>query len=182
MPFKVTEIEGLLLFEPKIFQDERGYFFESFNKKTFDEVGISREFVQDNQSFSTYGTVRGLHLQKGSASQAKLVRVTKGKVLDVVVDLRKNSKTFGMHLSFELSEENQMQLYVPRDFAHGFVVLSEDAIFQYKVDNFYSKENELGIIYNDPDLNIDWKILEKDIKLSKKDEMLLSFKSAERQL
>lgn len=175
MPFIETPIKDLLVFEPKVFKDARGYFFESYNQRTFAEAGIERPFVQDNQSFSTYGILRGLHMQKGEAAQAKLVRVLQGTVLDVAVDLRKNSKTFGQHFSIELSSENQKQLYVPRGFAHGFVVLSEVAEFFYKCDNFYVKDAELGVIYNDPILNIDWRIPKEKLLLADKDLSLSSF-------
>jgi len=169
MPFITTPIKDLLIFGPQIFHDPRGDFYEA---------GITRPFVQDNQSLSSYGTLRGLHLQRGDAAQAKLVRVLKGRVLDVALDLRIDSPTFGEHYSIELSEENQKQFYVPRGFAHGFVVLSETAIFFYKVDNFYNKEAELGIRFDDQDLNIDWKTPLDKIVLSEKDKLLLSFKEA----
>lgn len=182
MPFIETPIKDLLIFEPKIYQDSRGYFFESFNKKTFLEVGITNEFVQDNQSFSNYGTLRGLHLQRGEMPQAKLVRVLSGKVLDIAVDLRQNSPTFGQHFSIELSAENQKQLYIPRYFAHGFIVLSEKADFFYKVDNFYSPKDEYGIIYSDPQLNIDWKLPIQDISIASKDSNLSSFEDFKKTL
>ncbi len=175
MPFINTEFEGLVVFEPKVFSDSRGYFFESYNANTFSEANLDVKFVQDNQSYSAYGTLRGLHMQKGQMAQAKLVRVLKGKVLDVVVDVRKSSKTFGKHFSIELSEENKKQLFIPRGFAHGFVVLSDVAEFFYKCDNFYSKAHEIGIIYNDPKLSIDWQVPEKDIILSDKDKILPKF-------
>jgi dTDP-4-dehydrorhamnose 3,5-epimerase len=178
MPFITTPIKDLLIFGPQIFHDPRGYFYESFNQRVFSEAGITRPFVQDNQSLSSYGTLRGLHLQRGDAAQAKLVRVLKGRVLDVALDLRIDSPTFGEHYSIELSEENQKQFYVPRVFAHVFVVLSETAIFFYKVDNFYNKEAELGIRFDDQDLNIDWKTPLDKIVLSEKDKLLLSFKEA----
>lgn len=151
--------------------DKRGYFFESFNKNTFRELtGLNVDFVQDNQSMSQRGVLRGLHYQKGEHAQAKLVRVLKGKVLDVVVDLRKDSASFGQHLSFELSEDSHTQLFVPRGFAHGFLVLSETAVFFYKVDNYYRKQSEGGIIYNDKTLGINWgDFLESDLILSEKD-------------
>ena len=182
MPFIETPIKDLLVFEPKIFNDPRGYFFESFNQRTFAEAGIERPFVQDNQSFSTYGTLRGLHLQKGNAVQAKLVRVLQGSVLDVAIDLRVDSPSFGKHFSIELTAENKKQLYVPRGFAHGFVVLSEIAEFFYKCDNFYVPGSELGIIYNDKKLNIDWVVPEEKLILSDKDKILLSFDEAKRHL
>lgn len=165
-----TEFKDLFICEPKVFGDERGYFFESFNDKVFKEKsGLEVNFVQDNQSFSTYGVLRGLHFQTGEHAQAKLVRVVKGRVLDVVVDLRKEEPTFGKHFSIELSAENNRQLFVPRGFAHGFVVLSEEAEFLYKCDNYYEPSSESGILFNDPDLSIDWKIPAKDVKISPKD-------------
>lgn len=182
MPFIETPIKDLLVFEPKVFNDPRGYFFESYNQKTFAEVGIIRPFVQDNQSNSGFGTLRGIHLQKGDAAQAKLVRVLKGKVLDVAVDLRLGSPTFGQHFSIELSAENQKQLYVPRGFGHGFVVLSDVAEFFYKCDNFYTKEAELGVIYNDLTLSIDWIVPEEKLVLSDKDKILPRFEEVARLL
>lgn len=172
MPFIDTEFPGLHVFEPMVFGDDRGYFFESYNQKTFDDKGINSHFVQDNQARSTFGVLRGLHFQKGDAAQAKLVRVLEGSVLDVVVDLRQGSPTYGQSFSIELSAENKKQLYVPRGFAHGYVVLSETAEFFYKCDNFYSKADEGGIIYNDPSLNIDWKIDISKAVLSEKDQVL----------
>ena len=172
MPFITTEFPGLVVFEPRVFGDERGYFFESFNQQVFESAGITRPFVQDNQARSGYGVLRGLHFQKGDAAQAKLVRVLEGKVLDVVVDLRFGSPTYGKSYSIELSAENKLQLFVPRGFAHGYVVLSDTAEFFYKCDNFYSKADEGGLIYNDPALNIDWKIDLSDAILSDKDRIL----------
>lgn len=172
MPFISTEFKGLFVFVPKVFGDDRGYFFESFNQKTFEEIGVNKTFVQDNQSRSVYGVLRGLHFQKGDAAQAKLVRVLEGSVLDVVVDLRVGSQTYGKHFSIELSAENKKQLYVPRGFAHGYVVLTEYAEFFYKCDNYYSKESEAGIFFNDPSLNIDWKIDVSKAILSEKDRIL----------
>lgn len=177
MPFLQTKIEGLVIFEPRVFEDDRGYFFESYNKHLFQDNGITTEFVQDNQSYSQYGTIRGLHFQKGEHAQAKLVRVVKGKVLDVAVDLRPNSPTYGQYESVVLSDENQKQFFIPRGFAHGFSVLSEEAIFVYKCDNFYNKEAEGGIIYNDPDLNIDWQIPKGQEMISQKDLQLPNFKN-----
>lgn len=171
-----TPIDGLVVLRPRIFSDNRGSFYESYNKKTLESLGITCEFVQDNQSESSYGTLRGLHMQVGDASQAKLVRVLKGRVYDVAVDLRKGSNTFGKWFGLELSCENQVQFFIPRGFAHGFVVLSESATFFYKVDNFYCKEKEAGVIWNDKELGIDWKIDPKDIVLSDKDYLLPSFK------
>jgi dTDP-4-dehydrorhamnose 3,5-epimerase len=165
-----TELKGCFILEPILFEDERGYFFESFNAKKFNEA-ISEEvaFVQDNQSYSSYGVVRAIHYQLGDFAQAKLVRVLSGRVLDVAVDLRKNSPTFGKHFSVQLSGENKKQLFIPRGFGHGFSVLSETAEFFYKCDNFYNKASEGGIIYNDPSLNIDWQMPVDEIKVSDKD-------------
>ena len=172
MPFQETGIADLLVFEPKVWGDERGYFYEAFNKNTFQKAGIHREFVQDNQARSSYGVLRGLHYQLPPFEQAKLVRVLTGEVLDVVVDLRENSPTYGQHFGIILSEENKKQLYVPRGFAHGYVVLSETAEFFYKCDNFYSKAHEGGLLFNDPQLNIDWKIDLSQAILSEKDQLL----------
>lgn len=164
------EIEGLLILRPRIFTDARGYFFESYSKKSFDEaVGYPVEFVQDNQSKSSYGVVRGLHFQRPPFAQAKLVRCIKGKVLDVAVDLRRDSPTFGQHVAVELSEENNVQFFIPRGFAHGFSVLSEEAVFQYKCDNYYAPHADGGISLNDETLGIDWKIAPADMILSEKD-------------
>lgn len=164
-----TPLEGVFILEPKVFGDERGYFFESFSQREFEEKVCKTVFVQDNESRSSYGVLRGLHFQLPPYTQAKLVRVVKGKVLDVVVDLRKNSVTYGKHVAVELSEENKRQFFVPRGFAHGFVVLSEDVVFQYKCDNYYAPGHEGGIRFDDPALNIDWKIPVKDMVLSEKD-------------
>lgn len=164
-----TEIEGVLIIEPRVFKDDRGYFFESFNKREFEEKAGSVDFVQDNESESFYGVVRGLHFQKGEHSQSKLVRVVKGAVLDVAVDLRPDSPTFGKHVSAELTEENHHQFFIPRGFAHGFSVLSEDVIFQYKCDNFYCPSSEGAIAWDDPDLGIDWRIPSEKVILSEKD-------------
>lgn len=164
-----TGISGLVIIEPTVFNDARGYFLESFNSNKFIEDVCKTTFVQDNESRSTYGVLRGLHFQKMPNAQSKLVRVVKGKVLDVAVDIRKGSSTFGKHVAIELSEENKLQFFVPRGFAHGFIVLSEEAIFQYKCDNYYASQSEGGILWNDPALNIDWQIPEKDIILSDKD-------------
>ena len=165
-----TILEGCFVIQPKVIQDKRGYFLESFNQALFKE-GLKRDinFVQDNESYSSKGVLRGLHYQKGDYAQAKLVRVIKGKILDVVVDLRTDSPTFSKHISIELSEDNKTQLFIPRGFAHGFVVLSDTAIFSYKCDNFYNKASEGGVIYNDKDLNIDWKLDEKEFIVSEKD-------------
>jgi len=175
MNFIETKLKGCFIIEPKIFNDERGYFMESFNQNTFDK-GIESKvlFVQDNESFSSKGVLRGLHYQKGEYAQAKLVRVIKGQVLDIAVDIRKDSPTFCEYISLELSEVNKKQLFIPRGFAHGFIVLSDTAIFSYKCDNFYKKEAEGGIIYNDKDLNINWELDPKEFIISKKDLLLKS--------
>jgi dTDP-4-dehydrorhamnose 3,5-epimerase len=167
-----TPIKDLFVLEPTIFGDSRGYFFESFNQKTFEDYGLNYNFVQDNESKSSFGVLRGLHYQLGPYAQAKLVRVAKGSVFDVAVDLRKDSPTYSQWFGVELSEENKKQFLIPRGFAHGFIVLSEEAVFQYKCDEFYHPECEGGIIFNDPTINIDWKLEEKDIHLSKKDNEL----------
>lgn len=174
-----TKLEGCLVLEPTIFNDGRGYFFESYNTSRFNEVlGNNVSFVQDNQSFSTKGVVRALHFQLGDKAQAKLVRVLSGVILDVAVDLRPSSKTYGEYFSIELSSENKKQLFVPRGFAHGFSVLSDTAEVLYKCDNYYNKESEGGIIYNDSTLNVDWKLKAEEIKVSEKDLILPTFKSA----
>ncbi len=175
MPFIETGIKDLKIFEPQVWGDERGYFFESFNSQTFEQAGIDAQFVQDNQARSTYGVLRGLHYQTGEYAQAKLVRVLEGTVLDVVVDLRPESPTYGKHVGVELSAENKRQLFVPRGFAHGYVVLSPTAEFFYKCDNFYHKASEGGLIYNDPQLKIDWKIDLAAAQLSDKDKELPTF-------
>lgn len=169
MDIITTEIEGVLIIKPRIFQDSRGYFFESFNQREFEDKVGPVTFVQDNESKSCYGVVRGLHFQKGEHAQSKLVRVVKGKVLDVAVDLRPGSKTFGKHVAVELSEDNHRQFFIPRGFAHGFSVLSDEVIFQYKCDNFYCPESEGAIAWDDPDLGIDWKVPKDKIILSEKD-------------
>ena len=167
-----TDIEGLLIIKPKIFEDNRGYFFESFNKKAFEDNELNYNFIQDNESKSSYGVIRGLHYQLAPYAQTKLVRVLKGKVLDVAVDLRKGSPTFGKWHAVELSEDNKQQFLIPQGFAHGFSVLSETAIFAYKCDNLYNKNSERGINFNDKSLNIDWGIpIEKAI-VSTKDKVL----------
>lgn len=158
MIFTKTDIDGVYILTPRIFTDTRGYFFESYNQQEFINHGLNYNFVQDNQSFSRYGTIRGLHFQTGTHAQAKLVRVISGTVLDVAVDIRRNSPTYGQHVAVELSGKNQRQLLIPRGFAHGFSVLSETAIFAYKCDNFYCKEAEGGLCVNDPDLKINWRI------------------------
>lgn len=178
MNFIKTKLEGCFVIEPKIFNDERGYFMESFNEITFGEgIGKQINFVQDNQSFSTKGVLRGLHFQKGIFAQAKLVRVLQGEVLDVAVDIRPKSKTFGEYVSILLSGENQKQLFVPRGFAHGFLVLSDTATFFYKCDNYYNKENESGIIYNDETLNINWEFPTDKLIISEKDMILPTLES-----
>ena len=171
MNFIKTELDGVVIIEPKIFKDERGYFFESYNEAEFVKNGIPNRFVHDNQSMSTYGVVRGLHCQLGDKSQAKLVRVLQGKVLDVAVDVRPDSPTFGKHVEVELSAENQRQLFIPKGFLHGFSVLSETAIFAYKCDNLYCKESEFGIRYDDPEIGVDWRIPTEKIITSQKDRL-----------
>jgi dTDP-4-dehydrorhamnose 3,5-epimerase len=173
MRIEETSIKECFIVHDTVFGDDRGFFFESFNRQRFfDQTGLDVNFVQDNQSGSQRGTLRGLHFQYGEYNQAKLVRVLKGKVLDVAVDLRQSSETFGQHVVIELSENSHTQLFIPRGFAHGFVVLSEFAEFFYKCDNYYNKASDRGIIYNDPDLEIDWKINETDLILSEKDSRL----------
>ena len=181
MNFIATNLSECFIIEPKIIVDQRGYFMESFNEKTF-QKGVEQEvhFVQDNQSFSTKGVLRGLHYQTGNHAQAKLVRVLSGEVLDVAVDIRPDSPTFGQHVSVLLSGENQKQFFVPRGFAHGFLVLSETATFFYKCDNFYNKESEGGIIYNDPALNIDWQIPTENLIISEKDTVLPNLENAKK--
>lgn len=172
-------LEGLLIIYPNIYKDERGYFIESYNKQVFENIGITNAFVQDNESCSTYGVIRGLHYQLEPYAQAKLVRVVKGKVLDVVVDIRTNSPTFGQWFGIELDSETKNMLFIPRGFAHGFSVLSEIAIFSYKCDNFYNKEAERGILFSDDKLNIDWKISLDKANVSQKDLNLPLFEYAE---
>lgn len=172
-----TNIPGLLVIEPDVFHDGRGFFFESFSARKFEELtGLKVEFVQDNESHSAYGTVRGLHFQTGIHAQAKLVRVVSGRVLDVAVDLREGSPTFGHHFSVELSEENHLQMFIPKGFAHGFSVLSEKAVFQYKCDEYYAPQSEAALLWNDPDLGIDWKLSVSDVILSEKDSRNQTFK------
>lgn len=172
-----TPIADLVVLEPKVFGDDRGYFFEPFKESWFKENVSNTEFIQDNESKSSRGVLRGIHFQKPPVAQAKLVRVVKGEVLDVAVDLRKDSPTYGEHFSIVLSAENKKQLFVPRGFGHGFSVLSDEAIFLYKVDNIYSPDHEDGIIWNDRTLNIDWGLELNDIKLSDKDQKLQEFNS-----
>jgi len=170
MGFVATAFRDLWVIEPKILTDNRGYFFESYHQKRFEAAtGLNVNFVQDNQSFSTFGVMRGLHFQYGHAAQAKLVRAVMGKILDVVVDLRKNEPTFGKSFAIELSEQNQKQLFIPKGFAHGFVVLSASTQFCYKCDNFYDPNFESGILYNDPDLGLDWQLPTADLLVSPKD-------------
>lgn len=176
MPFIQTKIKDVVIFEPRIFTDDRGYFFETYNEKLFNDNGVTAKFVQDNQSKSSYGVIRGLHFQKGEHAQAKLVRVLQGSVLDVAVDLRAGSETYGKHVAVELSDVNNLQLFIPRGFAHGFSVLSRTAVFAYKCDNLYCKESEGGIDCNDPDLGIDWQIPAEDRVLSEKDKLHPLFK------
>ncbi len=171
MNFIKTELDGVVIVEPKVFEDERGYFFESYNEKEFVENGITNRFVQDNQSKSSYGVIRGLHCQLGEHAQAKLVRVLEGKVLDVAVDVRKNSPTFGKHVAVELSADNKRQLFIPRGFLHGFSVLSETAVFAYKCDNLYCKAAEFGIRYDDEEIGIDWKVPADKVITSEKDRL-----------
>lgn len=166
-----TEIEGVVIIEPRIFKDDRGYFYESFSQREFEEKVCRTTFVQDNQSKSSYGVVRGLHFQKPPYSQSKLVRCIKGAVLDVAVDIRKGSPTFGKYVAVELTEENHRQFFVPRGFAHGFAVLSDEAVFQYKCDNFYNKESEGAVAWDDPELAIDWRIPVEKVLLSEKDKL-----------
>lgn len=170
-----TPIKDLLIIKPKIWKDDRGYFFESHNKKAFADAGINAEFVQDNQSFSHKGALRGLHAQANPYAQGKLVRVVKGKVMDVAVDIRKKSPTFGQHFSIELSGENNTMFWVPPGFLHGFVTLENNTIFSYKCTNLYQKEAEVGVIWNDKDLGIDWGIDEKEALVSPKDTILPNF-------
>lgn len=169
MEFKKTEIEGVYVIEPRVFNDERGYFFEAWKKAEFEEHVGAVEFIQDNESKSSYGVLRGLHYQRGEYSQAKLVRVIKGRVLDVAVDLRRSSPTFGRHVMVELSEDNKRQFFIPRGFAHGFLVLSQEAVFTYKVDNVYAPKAEAGLRWDDPELGIQWPIDPKDVLTSEKD-------------
>jgi dTDP-4-dehydrorhamnose 3,5-epimerase len=171
-----TDIEGLLIIEPRVFNDDRGYFYESYNKQKFTEAGIAVNFVQDNQSFSHKGALRGLHGQADPFAQGKLVRVINGSVLDVAIDIRKASPTYGKHFSIELSGDNKLQLWIPAGFLHGFATLEDNTIFTYKVNNYYDKASEIGVIWNDPDLAINWGISPGEILLSPKDEILPTFK------
>ncbi|MGY0425586.1 MAG: dTDP-4-dehydrorhamnose 3,5-epimerase [Polaribacter sp.] len=176
MKVKETHLKGCFIIEPAVFKDARGSFFESFHQKEFEEkIGAKISFVQENQSISRRGVIRGLHMQKGTFAQAKLVRVIQGKVLDVAVDVRKNSDTFGQHFSCILSSENNKQLFVPRGFLHGFATLEDQTIFAYKCDNYYHKPSEVGVFYTDADLNIDWILNKNDVYISEKDKILTSF-------
>lgn len=180
MYYEETDIKGVWVITPKVFGDSRGYFFEAWKQADFDShIGEHVEFVQDNESKSSYGVLRGLHYQKGEFSQAKLVRVIRGKVLDVAVDLRKSSPTFGKHVMVELSEENKRQLFIPRGFAHGFLVMSPEAIFTYKVDNVYAPQQEASIRWNDETIGIKWPIDPKDVLTSEKDLKAKSFGEAD---
>lgn len=180
MEYKQTEIEGVWIIEPKVFNDARGYFFEAWKQADFDEhIGRHVEFIQDNESKSSYGVLRGLHYQKGEYSQAKLVRVIKGRVIDVAVDIRKSSSTFGKYVAVELSEDNKRQFFIPRGFAHGFLVLSQEAIFTYKVDNIYAPQHEASIRWNDETIGIQWPIDAKDVLTSEKDLKANSLAGAE---
>lgn len=180
MTIKETKLKGCFILQPQVFTDKRGYFLESYNQTTFNNaLGLDINFVQDNESQSSKGVLRGLHYQLGEFAQSKLVRVIKGKVLDVVVDVRPNSSTFGEYVSIELSEQNKTQVFIPKGFAHGFLVLEDETIFSYKCDNFYNKVSEAGIIYNDKDLAIDWNFPEQDLIISEKDLILPNFKNAE---
>jgi dTDP-4-dehydrorhamnose 3,5-epimerase len=175
MPFSSTDFPGLFIFEPQVFEDERGFFFESYNEQVFQQYQLSVKFVQDNQSFSRFGVIRGLHYQLEPHAQSKLVRVLDGSILDVVVDLRKGSPSFGKSLGIELCSENKKQLFIPKGFAHGFSVLSKTALVLYKCDDFYHKQAEAGIIFNDPDLHINWQVPPDSRIVSQKDLNLPSF-------
>jgi dTDP-4-dehydrorhamnose 3,5-epimerase len=176
MKFTKTSIEGLVIIEPRVFGDERGYFLESYNEKEFEQAICKVSFVQDNESKSSKGVLRGLHFQKPPFNQAKLVRCIEGRVLDVAVDIRKGSPTYGKHVAIELSGENKKQVFVPRGFAHGFSVLSESAVISYKVDNRYAPEYDAGIRFDDESLQIDWRLPQEEVQLSDKDKNLPSFK------
>ncbi len=179
MEYVKTDIEGVWIIEPKVFNDARGYFFEAWKKEEFEQYVGKVDFVQDNESKSSYGVLRGLHYQKAEYSQAKLVRVIKGKVLDVAVDIRKQSPTFGKHVMVELSESNKRQLFIPRGFAHGFLVLSDEAVFTYKVDNVYAPQHEASIRWDDEEININWPIAKADVITSEKDLKGKSLREAE---
>lgn len=179
MQYIETDIKGVYVIEPRVFNDARGYFMEAWKQTEFEERIGEIQFIQDNESKSSYGVLRGLHYQKGAASQAKLVRVIKGRVLDVAVDIRRSSPTFGKHVMVELSEDNKRQFFIPRGFAHGFLVLSDEAIFIYKVDNPYAPQQDAGIRWNDPELGIEWPIDPKDVQTSEKDMKQPLLKDAE---
>jgi dTDP-4-dehydrorhamnose 3,5-epimerase len=179
MQYIETDIKGVYVIEPRVFNDARGYFMEAWKQTEFEEYIGKVQFIQDNESKSSYGVLRGLHYQKGAASQAKLVRVIKGRVLDVAVDIRRSSPTFGKHVMVELSEDNKRQFFIPRGFAHGFLVLSDEAIFIYKVDNPYAPQQDAGIRWNDPELGIEWPIDPKDVQTSEKDMKQPLLKDAE---
>lgn len=179
MEYIKTEIDGVWIIQPKVFNDDRGYFFEAWKKEEFEQHVAQVNFIQDNESKSSYGVLRGLHYQKGDYSQAKLVRVIKGRVVDVAVDIRRNSPTFGKYVMVELSDENKRQFFIPRGFAHGFLVLSDEAVFTYKVDNIYAPQAEASIRFDDPDIAIQWPIDAKDILTSAKDLNALPLKEAE---
>lgn len=174
-----TDIEGVVIIEPRIFRDDRGYFFESFSQREFQEKVCNTVFVQDNESKSSYGVLRGLHFQKPPYAQSKLVRVIKGAVLDVAVDIRKGSPTFGQHVAVELTEDNHRQFFIPRGFAHGFSVLTDEVIFQYKCDNFYAPQSEGALAWDDPDLGIDWRLPAEKVILSEKDRHHIRLKDAD---
>jgi len=177
MNFIPTKIEDLIVIEPKVYTDDRGYFYETYKKRELESyLGYAVNFIQGNESKSTFGVLRGLHFQAPPYAQTKLVRVIQGSVLDVAVDIRKGSKTYGQHVALELSEYNKRQLFIPRGFAHGFAVLSDEAIFSYQVDNYYNKESEGGILFNSSELNVNWQIETKNLKLSPKDKLLSNFK------
>lgn len=179
MEYLSTAIEGVYLIRPRVFKDARGYFMESFKQEEFDANVYPVKFVQDNESMSSYGVLRGLHYQRGEYSQAKLVRVIKGRVLDVAVDMRRSSSTFGKYVMAELSEENKMQLFIPRGFAHGFLVLSEEVVFTYKVDNVYAPQAEATVLFSDDEIGIEWPIAKEDMVLSPKDLAAVPFCDAE---
>ncbi len=182
MPILPGEINGLWIIEPRVFSDNRGFFYESYNHRNFVETtGFQGDFIQDNHSFSHYGVIRGLHFQKAPHAQSKLVRVVQGEVLDIAVDIRENSPSFGQYQSVRLSAENNRQFFVPQGFAHGFVVLSKTAVLLYKCDNYYAPQSESGIIYNDPELNIDWQVPEDKIIVSDKDKLLPQLSELRRQ-
>lgn len=179
MNLRQTDIESLYIIEPKVFSDERGYFFESFNEQKFNNLNLNFDFIQDNESFSSFGVIRGLHYQLEPYAQTKLMRVVSGKIMDVAVDLRRQSSTFGKHYAIELSSDNKLQFLIPKGFAHGFSVLSDTVIVNYKCDNYYNKESERGVFYADPELKIDWKIKEDHAIVSKKDKKWPALKDAD---